>query len=156
MGLDISVHINAALIPSPTDAQMDELDCVSNDAFPARLDGMESGWYASERVSHFHAGAYSSYNYWRNELCKAIYGIAAEEWWKTPMAESDQPFAELIDMSDCEGDIGPSVCRKLADDFDKHYDKLKEIEEVTDYDRLDNFRNAFRTAGDNNGYVSFH
>jgi hypothetical protein len=78
--------------------------------------GVEDTPYTSEGEISFRAGSYGSYNGWRNSLAVfAGYGSAQDVWemdhpWGTP-------FIELINFSDCEGVIGPDLCKKLSEDF---------------------------------------
>ena len=111
MGLDIVAYQGL----TKTDA--DENIHVSRDQFCYNSD-LESGWYDCEGESfHFRAGSYSSYNQWRRTLCQAIHGVTDSEFLKKEENFSGKSFYELINFSDCEGQIGPGVSEKLYQDF---------------------------------------
>lgn len=109
----------------------------------------------------FRAGSYSGYNSWRNQLCQMAHGISDEELWNTPEKYQGKPFYELIDFSDCEGYIGHIFCKKLAKDFEEHYEKAKEFfnnpSDLTGYNigKYEQFMKAFQIASEN-GIVNFH
>ena len=115
---------------------------------------------SGERIG-FKAGSYSSYNAWRNKLCQRAHAIDAEYLWDNSEAYQGKPFYELIDFSDCEGYIGHIVCKKLAEDFEEHYEKAKEFfnnsNELTDYHigKYESFMKAFQLASED-GIVEFH
>ena len=121
----------------------------------------------------FCAGSYSGYNQWRNQLAVVAGYESAEKVWEDcnlpasfnirlfKLKEIDgqeiermKPFYELINFSDCEGLIGPEICKKLYQDFVDFEDKAKEQDEYF-YERYTNWKEAFRVASDN-GLVAFH
>ena len=111
MGLDIVAYQGL----TKTDAE--ENIHVSHNEFGYNSD-LQTGWYDCEGESfHFRAGSYSGYNSWRRALCEAIHGVDDVEFWKNEENFSCQPFYELINFSDCEGQIGPEVSEKLYQDF---------------------------------------
>jgi len=111
MGLDIVAYQGL----TKTDAE--ENIHVSRDQFGYNSD-LQTGWYDCEGESfHFRAGSYSAYNSWRRALCEAIHGVSDVEFWKDEENFIGQPFYELINFSDCEGQIGPEVSEKLYQDF---------------------------------------
>ncbi len=111
MGLDIVAYQGL----TKTDAE--ENIHVSHNEFGYNSD-LQTGWYDCEGQSfHFRAGSYSGYNSWRRALCEAIHGVSDVEFWKDAENFNGQPFYELINFSDCEGQIGPKVAEKLYQDF---------------------------------------
>jgi hypothetical protein len=111
MGLDIVAYQGL----TKTDAE--ENIHVSHNEFGYNSD-LQTGWYDCEGESfHFRAGSYSGYNSWRRALCEAIHGVSDVEFWKDEENFIGQPFYELINFSDCEGQIGPKVAEKLYQDF---------------------------------------
>ena len=136
--------------------------------------GLEPGWYheAFDEQHSFRAGSYSGHNEFRNQLAKAAgYERGASTAWdlETPYGP---PFMELINFSDAEGLIGPTISQKLYNDFLKHEDEIMntidqwylkmvpgqewDLEEVRWFKRLyEDWKEAFRIASDN-GVVSFH
>ena len=118
MGLDIVAFKGL----TKTDAE--ENIHVSHDAFGYNND-LETGWYDSEDSFHFRAGSYSSYNGWRRALCEAFNGMTDIEFWKDSDSLLDAPFYELINFSDCEGQIGPKVSEKLYQEFENPENEKK-------------------------------
>jgi hypothetical protein len=118
MGLDIVAFKGL----TKTDAE--ENIHVSHDGFGYNND-LETGWYDSEDSFHFRAGSYSSYNGWRRALCEAFNGMTDIEFWKDSDSLTDAPFYELINFSDCEGQIGPKVSEKLYQEFENPENEKK-------------------------------
>jgi hypothetical protein len=151
MGLDIVAYQGL----TKTDAE--ENIRVAHDQFGYSSD-LEKGWYDCEGESfHFRAGSYSGYNAWRRALCEAIHGINDVEFWKEEENFIGKPFYELINFSDCEGQIGPKVSDKLYQDFTnpenekKFLDYCKEKFETAYIEDLyqanwDDFKKAFEIA----------
>jgi len=110
MGLDIVAYEGLKKVEAEENIQ------VSHDQFGYSSD-LEKGWYDCDSSFHFRAGSYSSYNSWRRALCEAIHGVNDSEFWKDEENYIGQPFYELINFSDCEGQIGPKVAEKLYQDF---------------------------------------
>ena len=160
MGLDITAYSNLVFTGDTEYDADDSGDCVfvDNESFPERLEGMPQGYYEktnSTEEHRFRAGSYSSYGYWRKQLCDVIHGVTPETIWGRPEVFAGKPFYELINMSDCEGSIGTEVCRKLYQDFLMHSDKLKEMEEGSFSAKADDWTEVFR-LGSQNGVVAFH
>jgi hypothetical protein len=127
----------------------------------------------------FRAGSYGGYSQWRGNLAKIAGYESDESVWKDFNRElryvklkkienhkiEMKPFYELIFFSDCEGVIGPEICKKLYQDFVNFEDKVKYEYSWPFWDFEDSFfyfyelyikwREAFRVASDN-GLVSFH
>lgn len=92
-----------------------------NRDFQSRADGMVDGHYFTHGATlRFRAGSYSGYNHWRDALCRAVHGIAAEDLWANYERWAGKPFVELIHFADNEGIIGPKTSAKLAGDFSEH------------------------------------
>lgn len=92
-------------------------------AHRARLRGTRVGLYTYGRGSRtfgFRAGSYTTYNWWRNELCLFAHGAAAEDVWAERHKYRRAAFYELIDFTDSDGRIGTAVCAELAADFAAH------------------------------------
>jgi len=125
----------------------------------------------------FNAGSYSGYNTWRNQLAIMAGYDSADEVFKSFDSESRllklkklngdevkmKPFYELIYFSDCEGIIGPEICKKLYQDFVDFDNKAKTYSKANYdsyrntyfYDKYLEWKDAFEVASDN-GLVSFH
>ena len=115
MGLDIVAFENIQRVEKETN---DSFAPYVNPDFPGRADEIEKdSQYISKNRFHFHAGSYSGYNEWRDMLAKLAGYDSARSVWQT---NSQGPFSELINFSDCEGVIGASVSKKLAQDFEKY------------------------------------
>jgi hypothetical protein len=145
-----------------------------NPDFPQRAADLDAPAYRATVADidiHF---TYSGYSRWREWLA-SIAGIAVpaavpsdgrsslNDWWSQCCdieARGEVPsvrFWQLLHFSDCEGALGPSVCKRLADDFDAavEFAERSWIEEwqIRSYRK---WRRAFREAGDTGGWVSFH
>ena len=70
-------------------------------------------------------GSYSGYNKFRRWLCEIVNGINQETFWELGKAGYDLDFGYLINFSDCDGVIGPDICKKIHQDFVKHKDLIK-------------------------------
>ena len=124
-----------------------------------------------EQGEGFSAGPYSYYNRWRNYLAKlagypeltepepseARYfpprtGHDVGAW----MAD-DGPFWELINFSDCEGFLGPAVCKKLIMDFDEFASQAKACSaDTVDFPKLyESFHQAIKEVVASNGALHF-
>jgi hypothetical protein len=110
MGLDIVAYRGLKKVEAEENIQ------VAHDQFGYSSD-LEKGWYDCDSSFHFRAGSYSGYNTWRRALCQAIHGVSDTQFWKKAENFIGQPFYELINFSDCEGQIGPKISEKLYQDF---------------------------------------
>lgn len=180
MGLDISYYTGLTKRDCVFDADGEPIDPETrkpihwdqylrvhvNPHFHGRADELEDdGIYTYKgKRAHFHAGSYSGYGRWRDELAKlAGYPSAADpdRFHKEPRHDSGAfnatsgPFWELINFSDCEGTIGPKTSAKLAKDFEEFQGKADQHPDDYFRDLYSEWRRAFETAS-NNGAVSFH
>jgi hypothetical protein len=164
MGLDISVYENAVL----TDPHEREDDCYDgahvftyiDDGFEHALGGLlrDRCYSVSGKTQGFRAGSYSGYNAWREELSKAALGVEPSVVWNDHDRWCDKPFFELINFSDCEGVIGPTVAAKLALDFQQQSETVKpKLAAVAEWyaDMYETWQSAFELAADT-GLVQFH
>jgi hypothetical protein len=78
----------------------------------------------------FRAGSYSGYNEFRKLLSLSANGISDSDVWESPDSSSALPFYYLINFSDCEGTIGPSIAELLWDQFTTHRSRV--ISNITD------------------------
>lgn len=173
MGLDIKYfsHVkedsNGDLNPNYNGFFTYQLGSLKKDKYYSQTDESESG--------SFRAGSYGGYNEWRNKLAQmAGYGSASNVWQdfnvnirylKLKKIEGKKvnikPFYELINFSDCEGLIGPEICKKLYQDFLDFDEKAKLFNNETYipfgnffYAKYQEWKEAFRVASDN-GLVLF-
>lgn len=154
MGLDIS-YVNKLTFLREEDgtdyAWPEEMRLYPNPDFPAQADGLKDGIYKYEDVGEFHAGSYSGYNQWRNQLAQlAGYGSAEQAWTTT-----EGPFRELINFSDCGGVIGSITSAKLAKDFAEYQHAADQHQDSYFLERYNFWRKAFEVAS-NAGAVCFH
>lgn len=91
-------------------------------------------------VSHdaFH-GAYSSFNRLRQFVCAATGGSFPPHSIRTDLdnnyfqcgegynTESHPGLFEFLSHSDCDGDISPTMCIKVADDLEELLPKMKKL-----------------------------
>ena len=163
MGLDITAYSNLKRAnPQPEeDYDYDTQMYVYHNSLwekEHRGDNLETGVYDFENSFYFRAGAYSSYNRWRAELCEFALGVVPETVWDNRKAYEGRPFYELINFSDCEGTLGPKVCAKLAKEFQDFDAKAKEKYSDPDdgfYYLYQEWKRAFEMAA-NGGAVRFH
>ena len=163
MGLDITAYSNvrAAADEVAFDENGDLRDGYCelriNDSYPSHAGEIKDKCYEYDHVFDFRAGAYSSYNNWRDELAAlAGYG-SAKNVWELSLTGA---FTELINFSDCDGTIGHQFASKLAKDFADFEAKagsavvtLRASAEF--YQRYQKWRQAFELAAQN-GAVRFH
>lgn len=163
MGLDITVYRNLHPAPDFTD---ETVRATIMPGYEERARGLPEGPLLGERVFGFHAGSYSGYSAWREQLAKlANYPAVPHQssWEKESRAlhsagawaATEGPFWELIHFSDCEGTIGPRTSFKLAKDFADF--QVKADAHPYEYFRAKyaEWRRAFETAQDF-GAVDFH
>lgn len=97
----------------------------SNPQFPAHISGLDSNIFyrCNGKKLLFGADTYEEYNEFKNHLAKIVGFNSPEELWK-----SGNPifFVELIYFSNCEGTIGPIVCKKLYNDFRDNFSRAEE------------------------------
>lgn len=103
----------------------------------------------------FRAGSYSGYNRWREQLSFMATGLNPRTIWNNEDRYRNVPFFELIDFSDCEGIIGPTVAAKLAADFAAYQDKADRHSDEYFRQKYADWRKAFLLAADG-GMVAFH
>lgn len=160
MGLDIVAYRGLEKIDAVFDADGDPIDPVTrlalsgdfvlvrlSDDFPERADGVEDGGvYRYAESFHFNAGAYSSYNRWRESLAR-LAGYPAIEYRRNSRVPPElsraaaawrglcdgAPFVDLVNFSDCEGVIGPVASQRLFADFETHKEKAAAFQ-FGDYD----------------------
>ena len=114
----------------------------------------------------FRAGSYGGYNAWRSQLAEfAGYPLGPDSSstgrpmipsfaagaWSAPAG----PFWELIKFSDCEGTIGPAICKKLATDFAIYQEVIDDNADDYFKELYAQWRSAFELAS-KEGAVSFH
>ena len=157
MGLDITAYSKLTFVCMPDESYEesdDEIQVRENPHFPGRLAGLyDKGVYslADSEEYDFRAGSYGGYNRWREVLDLARKGLPS------------YAFEEIIEFSDCEGTIGPSVSLKLRDDFVRYAEQVKaKVRELVPDDRgeywiekYEDWTKAFTLAADG-GCVIFH
>lgn len=178
MGLDVTAYSRLTQVDCVYDADGEPIDPVTREPlegnhvqvfinydFLGRADDLtDRGVYTYADAIAVPCGTYSRYNRWRNAL-------AAMAGW--PVGQYEQygakydsncvacwngavgPFSELIDFSDCEGVIGPSVSAKLASDFAEFQEKADEVGDDEFRGQYAKWRKAFELAADG-GCVRFH
>jgi hypothetical protein len=144
-----------------------------NIAFPARMDGLRRGFYTFEAAHDGPSFSYDGYSTFRERL--ATCGTPDDEDWADsylPTADSffgpdeendtEAPFYPLINMSDCEGAIGPNTCQRLYTDFAEReavtLGRAKSLLPADEYlwfeERYRAFKEAFAFAA-GTGFVRF-
>ena len=160
MGLDISVYSKIERVHE------DEANIFIRRAIPEidQAKDIEEGEYKNSEICeshHFRAGSYSGYNHFRDLLCNIMHGVQAETLWEKPEVFEGKEFYSLINFSDCEGQFGPTVSKKLHEDFVNHREKfVKGVEGKEPYDGYytrvyDDFMLGFEIAS-KGGVLLFH
>lgn len=165
--LDAIFNEDGDAIDKQTGAPVDyDVRAYANKDFPGRWEGVEDGAiYKAEESIGFCAGSYSGHNAWREELAKLAgynpapvnygFGITLMKHSGGAYSESEGPFWELINFSDCEGTIGPIVSAKLANDFAEWDERAKKHADSDFYAKFQQWMEAFEMAADG-GLVGFH
>lgn len=176
MGLDISAYQGLTFAPpgqgldqdGHTDYANGYFRIYVNPDFAARAADLPTPCICASNAGSmvFRAGSYGSYSRWREQLAhmagypsirddQGHSGHSAGAW-----NVDSGPFWELINFSDCEGVIGPSVSAKLSADFQKHMATAHAYDEANQdggyfLSNYENFTKAFAMAAEG-GAVSFH
>lgn len=176
MGLDITVFGQGELKLQrdsfkTTDEYYEALEAQDLEAvfvnpdFVQRADGMVSGGYDAPRLSGFRAGSYSGHYQFRNSLTEYLTKEADFTKYLRNLPEksidsleTSPPFYELIEMSDCEGVLGPKTCAKLAKDFEEHAERFAATHGVGSWttDTYNRWKDGLKLAADNGGFLTFH
>lgn len=161
MGLDISVFTELVKV-NEEDYGWD-IVIERNVSQIDRAKDIEPGYYSGKCEFSFRVGAYSSYNFFRKLLSKAILNVEPNIIWENKTDYQDKPFFEIIDFSDCEGYFDAKNSKKLYFDFVEHKDifekYLKEQNYDLHYDHYENiynnFTEGFKIASEKNGVLNF-
>lgn len=157
MGLDVRCVYN--LIPSDED---DDCDVYINNSKFEEVDHItkfEAGGYTGESSCTFRAGAYSTYNRFRNCISTTILKVEAREVWEKPFQYKDKPFFEFINFSDCDACFDYVIAEKLLKDFTEHKDVV-----VREFEKLEpqfvevynSFIEVLKEAVDKKGLVQYY
>jgi len=166
MGLDISIFKPTKKVNESDYEDID--DCTHLFMIDFGLnqqDTFEPGYYEGNRLDSFRAGSYSGYNGWRKQLAEMIgikldnqedfLSMVREHKIREVNGENGLPFIKLIFFSDCESYLGPKTCEELYRDFMSNEYLLNEIQDTYFKSRYQEWKEAFKTAYENNGVVIF-
>lgn len=78
----------------------------------------------TSKVHAFRVGSYSTHNQFKNKISKIMIGVTLETLFDNLDDYVDHPFFEFLDMSDCNGSIGPNVSKTILKDFIDYRDKF--------------------------------
>jgi deoxyribodipyrimidine photolyase len=78
-------------------------------------------------ILSFRAGSYSGFMTFRKELAKMVSNSSVEDYFAGKCEEL--PFAELIDHSDCDGELNYDECLELKRDFDQYEEQANKHED---------------------------
>ncbi len=155
MGLYIVAYERLILIETPPPD--DNFVRAWNDlAFPNHAAGLIAGrYYRPEgRTVEFTAGSYGGYNTWRDRLSRTMLGRPAQAIVRKDRERlTDQPFADLIAFSDCEGIIGPLVSKELSVDFEGWKGRAAEVSDPWFLETYTWFAEAFTLAAGSGAVV---
>ena len=174
MGLDISVYTHVTPLPE-TGAWDEEPDwdagvrrIYQNACFITRGAGVELpkaqpgrdgssdfhfGDFSVSEGPSFHAGSYSGYNRWREQLASLV-GADLDGLWAD--GGTDVPFGELLNFTDCEGFLGPEVCHRLMRDFQDHHSAAQVHFDEYGLEKYEAWMRGVELAAKNSGVVVFH
>lgn len=168
MGLDISVYERVELVTEvhaveDSDGRIcyedkGHIKPYQEGCFQHNNGGIEPSkcYISTGEETGFRAGSYGYYGEWRRQLCLTATGMEIEVLWDSPEKYFDQPFWNLINFSDCEGVIGPTICAKLAEEFRTHRENVRpQLDEEWGQPKYDEWQEAFELAAAG-GMVVFH
>jgi len=178
MGLNISAYSNLKKIDCVFNADQEPINpktrkrisgnyfmVYANEIFPNRERPLiDKGIYRYDRFISFHAGSYSGYSRWREQLAEMSgwesskfeqYGTMVDSFQATACNAESGPFQELLCFSDCEGVIGTVASIKLANDFREFQIKANTFADDWFKVKYGEWRNCFELAS-KNGAVDFH
>lgn len=124
MGLDISAYSKIERVEDEDEAN---IFIARNTPEIDQAQDIEEGMYKNSdgcEEHDFRAGSYGGYNDFRRLLCEIMHGVTDRELWTNPEVFEGKEFYNLINFSDCEGHFGPTVAKKLHEDFVKYRDKF--------------------------------
>lgn len=174
MGLDITAYRGLKKLDVLFNAHGEPVDPVTREPvdnylwarvvdYPLQAVGLEDGAvYSYADAEHVFSRGYIGYGVWREALAKmtgypAVYADFltpkyqhAAACWQGAMG----PFCELINFSDCEGVIGPTVAAKLAKDFAEWDERAKSVDAPRFYEGYCAIRRGLEIAADG-GAVRF-
>jgi len=124
--------------------------------YEARSDNLIDGKYKGEYGGSFAAGYRGFFEF----RCNLYTAIGGKKWttdflYPFPLTTDGEPFAELINMSDCEGFIGPVTSHKLYQDFLKYSKKAEKNLSKYQFEQYLEWQAAFECARQG-GVVKFH
>ncbi len=108
-------------------------------------------------------GPYGSFNQFRKWLASKI-GINLDEYYgygnggTKKLSSIPNDLKYLFDHSDCDGDITPLRCKKIAKAIDEVLKKVKEDDVITNYQKTNaiQFRNGCLKAFKKKEKLQFH
>lgn len=124
MGLDIALYIGISKSPvqgfdeygEPIDR--DGIRFWANPDFPGREAPIDAyAVYRRDDARDVYHSSYGTYTAFRNLIRQAM-GYGPDSY------QPGLPFMDMLMFSDCEGVLGPDLCRTLADDFATHSDRV--------------------------------
>ena len=166
MGLDVTAFGQVIKLRAAEEGEYEKLDWDDervvdlNPHFPHTHDGLNDHWVydVSQGERHsFGCGSYSAYGVFRKTLAE-VAGEDPEAYWDSPDQMKDKPFYEMINFSDCSGEIGPVACYALYADFIQYREQYHTMFKDDMYGKIrvyDDFTKAFQ-VGFQNRFVSYH
>lgn len=175
MGIAVTVYLDLVeTVPTRNaydeDGELNDskyIDFYNNPDYPDRIEPIKGNpaiytYTASDPNSQVRL-SYHGYNNWRERLAVVGgYPVAMCSYRNIlrhdagAILKGAGPFYELINFSDCEGTLGPTVAKKLAGDFVKYQvvaERLMASSELVTYNK---FRIMFEQAASRNGALKFH
>jgi hypothetical protein len=170
MGLDVLAVSRLRFVASAVEDPEPYLHLYNEPAFPGHGHPLAKGYYLPGPGSEehgFRAGSYTGYCLWRCRLAEFALGVrcpTVEDFAALVLDDNTYagPFTPLLFFSDCDGFIGPRLCKVLAADFADHRAQAEEWArthpapegQIGLMDTYDDWRRGFDLAADN-GAVMF-
>lgn len=139
MGLDISAYSNLRFSEDQNGENYDMVRIWENPHFPDHCELEEGNWEETleTRAHGFRAGSYSGYSQFRHVLTQCTLGVKADDIWEDEESYRNKPFFELVNFSDCEGCIGPSVSAELYQDFKDNRERfIRNLNQEIDFTKV--------------------
>jgi len=84
---------------------------------------------------HFRVGGYSYFNMFREALAESVgVNLSEMQGYGGMKTWDDEPYAELLRHSDCDGELRQDECEELDKDFSEEHKQLLDERFHNDYD----------------------
>lgn len=156
MGLDMTLYIGVT--KSPAQGRDNDGEPLDLDSFQVYADPYFTGretpledrqFYRYESCEDVYHSGYGTYSAFRDLIREAL---NLPETGNPP----GLPFVDMLWFSDCDGCIGPDLCKRLADDFATHADKILPLMDGVHKTNYVSLRDALVANKDKDCALRFH